>query len=262
MALLDEISAKKRALDAARPLPPEVVHGLADWFELELTVACNAVENGELTRDEIMRVLDKGPVLRNRPPAAQRLVANHVNALHLMARLSFQPNGVVTERTMAAFHAVLYQGIDHTAGKYREGPLKEGVAAGSPDPAKVRVSMSALSGWLRRTEPGVETALETHHRFMSIRPFHEGNAAVALLTTNLILNRAGYPPIVVRTDDRDSYFDLVERARTVGDRGPYRDLMLRFLDESLDVCLVASAQAMAGRTDADADEDAEADTDA
>ncbi|HEY0832633.1 MAG TPA: Fic family protein [Azospirillum sp.] len=252
MALLDEISAKKRALDAARPLPPEVVHDLADWYELELAVACNAVENGELTRDEIAKVLDKGPVLRNRPPAAQRLITNHVDALHLMARLSFQPNGVVTERTMAAFHSVLYQGIDHTAGKYREGPLKEGVAAGTPDPAKVRVSMSALSGWLRRTEPSVETALETHHRFMSVRPFHEGNAAVALLTTNLILNRAGYPPIVVRAEERDAYADVVERARTVGDRGPYRDLMLRLLNDSLDVCLVATARAVGDHAGTDA----------
>ncbi|MBP2290456.1 Fic family protein [Azospirillum rugosum] len=245
MALLDDITQKKRALDDARPLPPEVVRDLADWFELELTKACNAVEGGELATDEVRTVLDRGAVLRHRPPEAQRLVLNHRSALELMARLSYQPGGVVTERTVAAFHGVLYQGIDEDAGKYREGPLKDGSVGASPDPAKVRVSMSALSGWLRRTEPSPEAAFEAHHRLMSVRPFFEGNAATALLLCNLILNRAGYPPVAVRTEDAELYRGLVERAWSVGDKTPFRDLMMRFLDRSLDVCLLGASKAPA-----------------
>jgi len=151
---------------------------------------------------------------------------------------------------------VLYQGIDEAAGKYREGPLKDGGAGASPDPAKVRVSMSALSGWLRRTDAGPETAFEAHHRLMSVRPFYEGNAATALLLCNLILNRAGYPPVVVRPEDRDMYRDMVERAWSVGDKTPFRDLMMRLLDQSLDVCLVGAAKKVADLAGAEIDEDA------
>lgn len=241
MALLDEINEKKRVLDKARPLPVDVVAELADWFERELTVACNTVENGGLTREEVLHVLERGAVLRNRSPEAQRLVHNHVQALKLMARLSYEDGGVVTERTIAALHGVLYQGIDDGAGRYREGEPEEGSTA--PDPAKVRVSMSALSGWLRRTEPGIETALEAHHRLMTVRPFGVGNAAAALLLANLTLNRAGYPPVVVRAEDLQVYEDTVERARALGDKQPFREHMLRLLNRSLDVCLVATAQA-------------------
>ncbi|WP_448204202.1 Fic family protein [Azospirillum sp. sgz302134] len=243
MALLDDINEKKRVLDEARPLPPGVVRDLADWFELELTKACVLVEDADLSADEVRTVLDRGAILRSRPPEAQRLVLNHRSALELMARLSYQPAGVVTERTVTAFHGVLYQGVDEEAGKYREGPLKDGSVGASPDPAKVRVSMSALSGWLRRTESSPEAAFEAHHRLMSVRPFFDGNAATALLLCNLILNRAGYPPVVVRADDRDLYRDLVERAWSVGDKTPFRELMLRFLNQSLDVCLLNAARA-------------------
>ncbi|MGQ9365226.1 Fic family protein [Azospirillum sp. ST 5-10] len=247
MAQPNDISEKKRALDAARPLAPDVVHTLADWFELELTVAAHLVERGRLTRAEIARVLEKGPVLRNRPPDDQRLVANHVDALRIVARLSYEPHGVVTERTVAALHAVLFQGVDAAAGAYRDGALGEGAASATPDPAKVRVSMSALSGWLRRTDPGPESAFEAHVRMMAVRPFYQGNAAVALLLTNLLLNRAGYPPVVVRAESLEAYRDTLERARTLGDKGPFREAMFGLLDESLDVCLVAAAHGVVDR---------------
>jgi len=241
MALLDDINAKKRALDAARPLPVEVVSDLADRFERELTIACVTVEGIDLTPEEVLHVLGRGAVLRNRPPEPQRLVLNHAHALQLMARLAYEGGGVITERTVAAFHGVLFQGLEAGGGRYRDAPLPdEGEAA---DPAKIRVSMSALSGWLRRTEPGVETALEAHHRLMIVRPFAQGNAAVALLILNLILNRAGFPPVAVHPDDLQPYADSVERARTVGDKVPYRDVMLKLLNRALDDCLEALARA-------------------
>lgn len=241
MALLDDINEKKRALDAARPLPVEVVSALADRFERELTIACVTVEDAGLTPEEVLFVLGRGAVLRNRSAEAQRLVLNHVQALTLMARLAYDGGGVITERTVAALHGVLYHGLDESAGHYRDAPLPD--EGGNADPAKIRVSMSALSGWLRRTEPGVETALEAHHRLMIVRPFGQGNAAVALLLANLLLNRAGYPPVAVRPDDIQAYADTVERARTVGDKLPYRDTMLRLLNRSLDDCLEALARA-------------------
>lgn len=252
MALLDDIAEKKRLLDSMRPLPMQVVHDLADWYELELTAAALRLEQGALTTPEIRTVFERGTVLRHRPPADQRMALNHKGALELMARLSYQPAGVVTERTVTAFHTVLYQGIDEDAGKYREGPLKGDNSGTSPDPAKVRVSMSALSGWLRRTEPSPETAFEAHHRLMSVRPFFEGNASTALLLCNLILNRAGFPPVVVPAEETDLFGTLVERGWSVGDKTPFREQMLRFLDQSLDVCLAGAAK---GQSDPDDIED-------
>ncbi|PWC33819.1 Fic family protein [Azospirillum sp. TSO35-2] len=246
MALLDDIVEKKRALDSARPLPQEVVHGIADWFDLELTVAAAALEEVPVKRADVKAVLERGTILRHRAVEEQRFILNHRSALELMARLSFDPTGAVTERTVAAFHSVLYRGIADDAGKYRDGPPKDDPADASagtaPDPAKLRVSMSALSTWMRKADAAPDTAFEAHHRLSAIRPFHVGNRTTALLLCNLILNRAGYPPVVVPAEDRGLYLDLVERAWSVGDKTPFRDLMMRLLSQSLDVCLTAAAK--------------------
>lgn len=240
MTLPPELIEKKRALDAARPLPAMAVRTLAEWFERELTVAALTVEKAGLSRDDILSVLRRGKAVRSLPPQPQRLALNHLQALELMARLSYPQVGGTSERTVQAFHGVLYQNMDDAAGQYRDG-IPDDDPDGAPDPAKLRVSMSALSGWLRRAPAGAESAFDAHARLMGIRPFTQGNAAVALLLTNVILNRSGFPPVVVREDVVREYEQTILRAKTVDDRAPFRQLMFELLDESLDVCLVGAA---------------------
>ncbi|MBV5336112.1 Fic family protein [bacterium] len=249
MPLPPEIIEKKRALDAARPLPGGVVRGLADWFEQELTVAAVLVEKVGLTRDDVLAVLARGRPLRSLPATAQKLVPNHLKALELMARLSYPQSGATSERTVAAFHGVLYRDVDEAAGEYRDG-IPDDAADGAPDPAKLRVSMSALSGWLRRTDGGPESAIEAHLRLMMIRPFTQGNAAVALLVGNLMLNRAGYPPIVVDGDAMEEYDRTILRAKTVDDRTAFRQLAFELLGRSLDVCLIGAVRGRGDSLDA------------
>lgn len=245
-----DVAEKKRALDAARPFPVGAVRNIADWYERELTVSAMLVERVGLTRDDVLAVLARRRPLRNLPATAQKLALNHLQALELMSRLSYGQIGYTTERTICAFHSVLYDGIDDTHGQYREGAPDDDESGAADDPAKLRVSMSALSNRLRRSEGGLEAAIEAHVRIMRIRPFNQGNAAVALLTANLTLNRAGWPPIVVDEATLDDYEQAVLRAKATDDRTPFRELALDLLDRSLDLCLAG-----AGRIGADFDAD-------
>ena len=58
--LLKEIENKKKLLDAARPLPPELVKNLDEWFTIEQTYSSNAIEGNTLTRSETALVVEKG----------------------------------------------------------------------------------------------------------------------------------------------------------------------------------------------------------
>ncbi|HRQ81401.1 MAG TPA: cell filamentation protein Fic, partial [Azospirillaceae bacterium] len=75
-----DIAEKKRALDAARPVPAVAVRTLADWFEQELTVAAVAVERAGLSRDDVLGVLARGKPSRTLPQGAQKLALNHKQA--------------------------------------------------------------------------------------------------------------------------------------------------------------------------------------
>lgn len=245
MALLDDIAEKKRAIDATRPMPYKVVAELADWFERETTVGAVLVESARIARADVVAVLESGTASRAAPADDQKFVTNHRRALELLARLSRRPGGVVSEQTIVAFHGMLYRGIDRRAGQFREGPLRGDLPAPAPDAAKIKAAMTAFSGWLRRSEPTPDAAIEANHRLMAIRPFEQGNAAVSLLLTNLILSRAGYPPVAIREADVGPWREAMQRALAFSDRAPFHDLMLELMKQSLDVCLVAAAGSLA-----------------
>lgn len=93
--------------------------------------------------------------------------------------------------------------------------------------------MGDLAAWLRDAPPGPETAFEAHDRLVTIHPFSDGNGRTARLLMNLILIRAGYPPITVGPEERARYLDALDTRRVDGDAAPYDELMRERLVSSL-----------------------------
>lgn len=65
-------------------------------------------------------------------------------------------------------------------------------------------------------------------------PFADGNGPTARLLMNLLLLRAGYPPVAVRQEDRKRYPDTLERASMNEDVGPFQLFMQERLDATLE----------------------------
>ncbi len=55
---------------------------------------------------------------------------------------------------------------------------------------------------------------ELHRRFIFIHPFDDGNGRIARLWINHALMRSGYPPVVIRSEDRDVYIVALQKADT------------------------------------------------
>ena len=55
-AWLKQLTEKKRRLDQARPLPPELVKNLDEWYKVELTFTSNAIEGNTLSRAETISI--------------------------------------------------------------------------------------------------------------------------------------------------------------------------------------------------------------
>src|SRR5690606_22250110 len=79
-----------------------------------------------------------------------------------------------------------------------------------------------------------ESALEAHLRLVSIHPFSDGNGRTTRLLMNLILMKAGYPPLVIGPDDRLDYLESIEKHQLQQGAADYEAFMLRRLDASLD----------------------------
>ncbi len=93
--------------------------------------------------------------------------------------------------------------------------------------------MGDFAKWLGAASDTPRAAFTAHRRLVDIHPFNDGNGPTARLLMNLILIRAGFPPIAVRPEDRPAYILALQQSQA-GQRGESSD---RLLYERLDATL-------------------------
>ncbi len=233
--MIERIHAKKQKLDSLRPLSPEALSRLEKWYDVELTYTSNAIEGNTLTRQETALVLEKGITVRGKPLKDHEEAVDHLDALLFVKEL-VQEERPITEADIRDIHRlVVGRTLKSEAGRYSQHPRR---IAGSqvifPNPAKIPALMGKFSEWLSIASNTPETALETHLRLISIHPFSDGNGRAARLLMNLILMRGGYPPLVIRPEDRPDYLDAIESFQLREEKELYNTFMLKRLESSLD----------------------------
>jgi Fic family protein len=96
----------------------------------------------------------------------------------------------------------------------------------------------------RATRPDRDFA---HFRLTAIHPFGDGNGRTARLLINLMLIRAGYPPVAVRPEDRKAYLDARERGSLAENLSPFQSFMHERLDATLAEYLAVLQEALPPR---------------
>lgn len=238
----DLLTHKKNQLDSHRPLPPALVTNLAEWFRVELTYTSNALEGNTLTRRETALVVEKGLTVGGKSLKEHLEAANHAHALDFIYGLTKRPPASITENDILHIHNVILKGIDDdNAGHYRNVPVRiSGSAVILPNPRKVPDKMQAFIAWLQQADlHPVLLAAEAHYELVTIHPFVDGNGRTARLLMNMILMMSGYPPAIIRPQDRLAYIGALEKAQLGGPKESYLKLITQAASRSLDIYLQA-----------------------
>lgn len=241
--ILDSISAKKAQLDGFRPLSPDLVRNLEEWFVVELTYTSNALEGNTLSRKETAAVVEKGLTVGGKTLVEHLEATNHAKALGEVLRLSQTPTNQLTRVDLLQLHATVLQGIDDAnAGQFRTIPVRiSGSPVILPNPAKVPDLMDAFLEWIvaNAAMHPVKLAAEAHYQLVTIHPFVDGNGRTARLLMNLILMQNSYPPAIIRTRDRMKYIGGLEKAQLSGSKDGYEKVIVDAVGRSLDIYLKA-----------------------
>ncbi len=244
--VLERVSAKKARLDALRPLPPSVLNRLREQFEVEWTYHSNAIEGSTLTLRETQLVLQHGLTVGGKSLREHLEAINHQHAIRFIETLAGS-DAPITEHTLRSIHALVLRTIDdEEAGRYRRGQVRiTGSEYVPPEPIAVPGLMAELVAWLNADEtaslhPVVRAAL-AHFRLVHIHPFADGNGRTARLLMNLILMREGYPPAIIRVEDRPAYYDALDAAHA-GNPDPFIRLVAEATERSLDTWLAAAGE--------------------
>lgn len=242
------IEAARGRLDALRPLSAEVIAALRHADDVALTYTSNAIEGNTLTHLETALVIEKGITIGGKTVTEHLEAQDHYAALQLMHQMARGSSPIAEGDVRELHRRIVMRSRPQIAGVYSTMPRRTaGSAVVFPNAARIPELMSELGSWLAGQPASAEVAFEAHLRLVSIHPFADGNGRTARMLMNLILIRAGYPPIPIRPEDRKRYLESLESCQTGGETMPYFDLLSELLEVTLEHYLARCEEAAPGQ---------------
>lgn len=220
-SLLDQITSKKNKLDQHRPLPRALERALDKWFRVGITYTSNALEGNTLSWLETALVVERNIKVEEKNHLQ---VSSHVEAIDYVLTLARKSRQITKYDLCKIHHLVIPNPIAGWFLSMRANDL-----------------IIDFIGWLQAAnhDHPVHVAAEAHYRLLSINPFEDGSGRTARLLMNLLLLQAGYPPALIRPQDRLAYLGALERGQTTGATDDYYQLIYQAVDRSLDIYLRA-----------------------
>lgn len=242
--ILKTIILKKTQLDKYQPLPQELIQNLDEWYRVELTYTSNAIEGNTLSRLETALVIEKGITIEGKTIKEHLEAINHAQAFEFIKeKLINKKREEITENDILDIHRIILGKIDdNNAGRYRNVRVR---IAGSnvvlPNAAKIPTLMRNFVSWLHsvNNDHPAKIAASAHYKLVTIHPFIDGNGRTARLFMNLLLMQIGYPPAVIRKEDRKRYLESIEKSQLGESLDDFYHLIYEAVDRSLNIYLEA-----------------------
>jgi Fic family protein len=216
--ILKRIDEYKNLIDTKRPLKPEEVKELDDYFRIGTTYSSNALEGNTLTITETKVLLEDGITVGGKPIKDCYEATGHAKAYDYMLKIARNDFFSFSEDMIKELHRLFYLNIDSdNAGKYRQHQVFiTGTDYVPPAQEKVPQLMTELITELNnksnKLHP-VMLAAYAHKRLVDIHPFTDGNGRCARLLMNLILVNKGYQIITIPPILRNEYISSLRTAQ-------------------------------------------------
>jgi len=236
-SLLQKIDDKKQRLDRLRPLPKDAVQHLLKDMRLRHTYNSDAIEGNTLTLQETKLVIEEGITIGGKPLKDHIEARNDAEAFDFIVHL-VQQRTPFSQEIIQRIHEIVTKGLLMDAGKYRTGNIR---ITGSPiTPPRYIKIVPLMDEYIRtikklKTHP-LKKAVFIHHRLVWIHPFFDGNGRVARLVTNLFFMQQGYPPVILKQEQRKTYYNVLHQADN-GNLSPLAEFIAEAMNESLQLYL-------------------------
>lgn len=234
MEALQKVVELKATLDALRPLEPEQENRIMQKFRLDWNYHSNHLEGNSLTYGETKALLLFGITAQGKPLKDALEIKGHNEAISWVFEM-VKGERPLTENFIRELHSLLleesYKASQNEkgeivprkihSGKYKTTPNHVQTVTGEifyfATPEETPAKMHDLLVWYNNktqeeTANHLLIAAEFHYRFIRIHPFDDGNGRTARILMNFILLFYGYPPVIIKTEDKLNYFAALRLA--------------------------------------------------
>jgi len=256
MEILQRLTSLKQELDELRPLNSETEAAIMQKFRLDWNFHSNNLEGNTLTYGET-RALLLSDATSGKSLMDHNQMVGHNKAIKWIHEI-IDENGLMTEQFIRELNElILYEPHYKKAktpdgqstkklirvGEYKKEPNHVETVTGEmfyfATPEETPAKMHDLIEWYRAKKEELHPLLlaaEFHYKFIRIHPFDDGNGRTARLLMNFILMQNAYPPVVIRTDDKENYFAVLRQA-DAGNLEPFIEYIGENLEHSLTLML-------------------------
>ena len=197
----------------------------------------NGIEGNTMTLSMTRSILESGMAVGGKSVLEHNEVLGMDAALKYINTTLLNNSGPVTIQQILQIHKrVLGYAQPLDAGLFRDSQVYVGEHI-PPSPYDVQRYMEAFQRWLLSRDVDhlhpIELAALAHYKLVFIHPFTDGNGRTSRLLMNLFLMKAGYPPVIMRKEDRFKYYQHLQTAN-LGDVRPFIRFVATCTEETLD----------------------------
>lgn len=259
METLEHAEELKAQLDRLRPLDSEAEGRIMQKFRLDWNYHSNNLEGNSLTYGETKALILFGITAQGKPLKDHFEVTGHNEAINWVLNL-VKGETELTEVFIRELHTLLLKESSWKeavtpdgkatrrkieVGKYKTQPNHVITITGETfyfaTPEETPAKMQELVDWFRAERskedfnPIILAAL-LHYKFIRIHPFDDGNGRVARILMNFILMQFGYPPVIIKTEDKENYYAVL-RLADADQLEPFIEYITKNLVRSLEIMI-------------------------
>jgi Fic family protein len=196
---------------------PEVLGKFNARFDMSWIYHDSALEGVVYSEEELKAAIDQHVVSDPALLPAYDEIRQHKAAIDLIREMAEKRKQPITLDTIKRIYGALVPEDNDSKGppRYRKDmPIHRLYFHEIYTPDKISPKMRTLADWVnspeaRRATHPVRLAAKAHHELLHIYPFPKHSGKVARLFMNLLLLRAGLPPVIVHSTERQQYYEAL-----------------------------------------------------
>ncbi|KAK6747026.1 hypothetical protein RB195_000333 [Necator americanus] len=207
-----------------------------------------AIEGNTLSLGQTRSILESGMAVAGKSIHEHNEVIGMDAALRFLNHSLLHMNEITLDDILEMHRRVLGNVNPLDAGRIRTTQVFVGRFT-PVAPEYVKEQLAELVNWLKdpltlEMNP-VEKAAIAHYKLVVVHPFVDGNGRTARLLLNLILMRAGFPPVILPVESRAEYYATLHTAN-LGDLRPFIRYIARYTENTLKFYINSTEKCVGG----------------